>query len=99
MEALKAPTPWVVCAALRHRTTQAVICSARHFDPLMQAQIRARAESEEEKAGWKTADQGFINQKGNFLTREEARALADANGQIRRRCGGDAHRLFSENLY
>jgi len=43
--------------------------------------------------------QGFVTNKGEFLTREEAWIIALAEGQIIRRCGGDGEKLFSENLY
>ena len=43
--------------------------------------------------------QGFIDQRGNFLTREEAWIVAEASGQIIRRVGGDGKKLYSENLY
>jgi hypothetical protein len=44
-------------------------------------------------------EQGFIDQRGEFMTREEAHKVATKSGQIIRRCGGDDGRLFSENLY
>ena len=44
-------------------------------------------------------EQGFIDQRGEFMTREEAHKVATESGQIIRRCGGDDGRLFSENLY
>jgi hypothetical protein len=44
-------------------------------------------------------DQGFIDQRLNFLTREEAYVIAKENNQIRFRCGGDEGVLYSENLY
>lgn len=44
-------------------------------------------------------DEGFIDQFGNFLTREEAHVIAVKQNQIIRRCGGDESRLYSENLY
>tara|TARA_R110000822_G_scaffold68435_7_gene166500 strand:+ start:249 stop:428 length:180 start_codon:yes stop_codon:yes gene_type:complete len=43
--------------------------------------------------------QGFIDQFGQFLTREEAHVIAKKNGQIVKRCGGDEKTLYSENLY
>lgn len=85
----------VVCAALRIPSGY-VICSARHFDPLMREQIAAHAYGPEV---WKTAEQGFINARGQFLAREDALQVAKAHGQIKRRCGGDERQLFSENLY
>ena len=44
-------------------------------------------------------EQGFVDQRGEFLTREEAHSIALAEDQIRRRCGDDERTLFSENLY
>lgn len=86
----------VVCAALKH-TDGSIICGARHYDDdeIMRQQI-VRASN---ASGWRGAEQGFIDQKGVFLTREEALEVAKAAGQIKRRCGGDSKRLFSENLY
>jgi hypothetical protein len=76
----------VVCAALRnvHGT---IICGPRHWDSI------CRGTS---KDGW---EQGFVDQRGVFMTREEAWKVAEAAMQIIRRCGGDGERLFSENLY
>jgi hypothetical protein len=90
------PEQWVVCAANRNRRSGEITLGARHFDHLMHAMNKARKEGQ---ADWVDSEQGFIDQKGNFLTREEALKIAKANGQIRRRCGGDEKRLFSENLY
>jgi hypothetical protein len=42
--------------------------------------------------------QGFVDNKGNFLTRKEALLIAEKENQIIRRCGGDVE-LYSENLY
>jgi hypothetical protein len=53
--------------------------------------------SDVERAGW--WDQGFIDQFGDWMTREEAWIVAVDQNQVRRRCGGDGDRLFSENLY
>jgi hypothetical protein len=86
----------VVCAALRSKDG-AVICGARHFDAVMVATIVASDPLDARK--WKQAEQGFIDQHGEFLTREEAHKVATEAGQIVRRCGGDEERLFSENLY
>ena len=85
----------VVCAAIKAEDGE-VICSARHFDELMRSQIERSAFKFEY---WNAAEQGFIDQRGKFLTRHEAHDIAAANGQIIRRCGGDHDKLFSENLY
>lgn len=83
----------VVCAA--NRVGDRIVTGARHYDKVMHAQI-ARSEG---AAFWRHAEQGFIDQFGDFLTREEAWVVAEAQGQIRHRCGGDGKKLFSENLY
>lgn len=83
----------IVCAAIRHTSTRIVVCGARHFDMVMHRQINAMNLPDE----WD--EQGFIDQRGEFLTREEAHKVATEAGQIIRRCGGDEGRLFSENLY
>ncbi len=43
--------------------------------------------------------QGFVTDRGRFVDREEGRLIALRAGQIIRRCGGDQHRLYSENLW
>ncbi len=87
-------SPWIVCAALRLSSGR-VICGPRHFDPIMRTQIANDTES----PAWKFAEQGFVDQYGNFFTRAEALKIAIVNGQRRKRCGGDRNELFSENLY
>lgn len=82
----------VVCAAIRNEVYD-VICGPRHWDSVMRAQVSCSVGS------WSRAEQGFVDQHGDFLTREEAWVIAEAAGQIIRRCGGDGVRLFSENLY
>jgi len=84
----------VVCAALR-RTDGLRVCGARHFDDVMRDQVKLNGGT----VDWIGATQGFIDQRGVFMTREEALEVAKAAGQIRRRCGGDEKRLYSENLY
>ena len=87
--------PWIVCAANKHPESGRIICGARHYDPIMRAQINASEGSE----SWKGCEQGFIDQFGKFYSREEALDIARRNRQIIRRCGGDERQLFSENLY
>jgi len=84
----------VVCAAIRNKQGE-IICGARHYDQVMRAQM-ARSGGRDV---WSGAEHGFIDQIGTFLTREEAYKIATINSQIRRRCGGDHDKLFSENLY
>lgn len=85
----------VVCAAHRYEDGL-IICSPRHYDSVFHACRKAAGRS---GATHGHPEQGFVDQRGNFLTREEARAIAVGREQIRRRCGGDEKRLFSENLY
>ena len=85
----------VVCAANRYGD-DLLLLGARHWDKQMHAMA--------DKIGFKRADyereeQGFIDQYGVFMTRQEAWAVAKAAGQIIRRCGGDEGCLYSENLY
>ena len=83
----------VVCAATRNKKG-IIAVGARHYDRLMRAQM-TRAGG---RKRWWGAEQGFVDQRGIFMTREEARQVAEAAGQILRRCGGDRKELFSENL-
>jgi len=87
--------PFIVCAANRHPTNGRIICGARHYDPIMRAQIDAS----EGYVSWMGCEQGFIDQFGKFYSREEAFIIARDNNQIKRRCGGDNECLFSESLY
>lgn len=84
----------VVCAA--NRLGGDIICAPRHFDPTMRAQIRVHPAGVQ---AWAASEQGFVDQWGAFMGREEALEVARAAGQILRRCGGDETQLFSENLY
>ena len=89
----KALKQYIVCAAIRNRKTKEIILGVRHFDSHMRNQISIS------NWNWSGSEQGFVDNFGNFLTREEARAVAIEQNQIRRRCGGDEKKLFSENLY
>lgn len=81
----------IVCAA--NKNGDLLVLGARHFDMTMNRTIEMLGL---EEADW---EQGFIDQHGEFLTREEAWVVAEAAGQIIRRVGGDGKRLYSENLY
>ncbi len=86
--------PWVVCAANRHKETGLIVCGARHYDSVMRAVMA-------QLGGWpfwNHCDQGFIDQRGNFLTREEAWVIAEKNGQIIKKVSRDGI-LYSECLY
>lgn len=82
----------IVCAAIRlkHGT---IVCGPRHFDATM------RKVFDQLRLSIRDAEQGFVDQFGAFLTREEAWDIAKARGQIqheRSKCLGT---LYSEDLY
>lgn len=86
----------IVCAANRAYMTGDMAIGARHYDAVMIAQIDKWADPHA------LSQQGFIDQRGEFLTRTEAWSVAEAAGQIIRRVGGDdanGGTLYSENLY
>lgn len=106
----------IVCAALRIEELddcgiKAIVIGPRHYDSVMQramdTYVWATAEPhyKELRRRWATAEQGFIDQWGNFLTRTEAWLIAFTAGQILRFVGNQnpkelmAQELFSENLY
>ncbi len=96
---IEKPQQVVVCAACIRGDI--IIAGARHFDKVMVSQIKAIDGGLIAGAGsaW---DEGFIDQFGDFLTREEAMQIAIAAGQkvdVEHGCGGLKQTLFSEGLY
>lgn len=100
-------TRLIVCAAIRHTTTEHIICGVRHGDCLNMA--RYYKDGDQRGETWEC---GFVDQERKFMTRAEAWKVADSVGQIRRPRGfernydsqrkpniGDEGLLFSENLY
>lgn len=87
----------VVCAAIR-AADGTLLLGIRHYSTDMHNQLSVRADREKFKCRHGD-DQGFVDQFGVYLTRKEAWIVAEAAGQIVRRCGGDGEELFSENLY
>jgi len=75
----------IVCAAIRHRDSEVIICSARHYDPIMRKLISMTGGSDY----WLGCEQGFIDQRGNFLDREDNHSQ---NGD----CGDN--RAYSPNI-
>lgn len=80
----------VVCAANRNPQGDLVI-GPRHHDPVMREQIKTDialrtmvCDTVEDvvKAMWRGSEQGFIDQWGTFMTREEAWEVATAAGQV-----------------
>ena len=89
---IEKPQQIVVCAACR--MGEHIVLGARHFD------ARMREQMDRTSCNWTLAEQGFIDQFGDFLTREEAMKIVKASGQpfsIERNRGDVA--LFSEGLY
>lgn len=88
----------VLCAALKIKETGVVVPCCRHGDGwsiLHDLGI---------KVGYSKVEQGFINTKNEFLTREEAFEVAMNNGQLSattRQHKRDQHEyeLYSEDLY
>lgn len=94
----------IVCAANKYEVNGEVIIilGARHFDQRMVQQINRLPPDIKDRLTKSTDCQGFIDQHGKFLTRTEAWKIAEVNGQIRHRVGGDSANggtLYSENLY
>jgi hypothetical protein len=85
----------VVCAANKY--DDFIFTGVRHFFPVMRRNMHGHDIHDLRKQYGEV--QGFIDQYGVFMTREEAWIVAEAAGQIRYRVGGDGERLFSENLY
>ncbi len=83
----------VVCAACRKNDT--ILAGARHFDTVMVRQIEA---IDKPHGYFADAEQGFIDQFGLFLTREEAFILATEKSQIKEEPNVEGT-LFSEDLY
>lgn len=86
----------VVCAAIRSRETGKIVCGARHFDTIMRAIVFPNHTKDSE---WLSAEQGFIDQYGVFLTRREAWDIASKAGQIKVNPDRPPGPLFSEDLY
>ena len=91
----------VVCAAIRAANGQ-VMLGIRHYSQDMHEQIKCRVDGTM-FACRHDEDQGFVDQHGVYMTREEAWQVANAAGQIvhPERCGMGLNgpRLYSEGLY
>lgn len=98
----------VVCAAARCDARDLTVCGPRHGD-VINLIIQTGIDPNPVDPEWVL---GFVDQENKFMTREQAWALADEMGQIRRPSGhepdfrrwrsagvGDQGALFSENLY
>lgn len=94
------PQSWVVCAANKF-PNGFIICGARHWDKIMHNAVEAIEDRKEKGVKGGKEQQGFINQFGEFLTREEAMLLVKENGQRfdYERNGDQDNKLFSEGIY
>ncbi len=72
-----------------------VVVGIRHFSPEMR-KIMLKAYGE--KYHLKVKQQGFVDQMGVFLSREDAWKIAEERGQIRRQVSTPGT-LYIENLY
>jgi len=85
----------VVCAANRLKENGLIVCAPRHGDIIMRTAMKALGYHKLD-GDW---EQGFVDQWGTWMSREEALEVAWDAGQRICRCGGDDIRLYSENLY
>lgn len=93
---------FIVCAANRYTTNQGevVVIGVRHYYPIMRKFIYAVQFEQGEKLLMQSGDQGFIDQWGNWISREDALFIAESNGQyINYESNGSTTKLFSEGLY
>lgn len=93
-----APIRFVVCAA--NKCDDRIVLGARHYDTLMNAQIRTLSYCGFNPTSDKW-EQGFIDQYGLFMNREEALLVATVANQIntRRTKTNPVSELYSEDLY
>jgi hypothetical protein len=91
----------VVCAAIR-ASDGSVLLGIRHYSKDMHEQIRLRIDCNKFLRRLDD-DQGFVDQHGVFMSREEAFNVASRAGQIVNvsACGEglDGMKLYSEGLY
>lgn len=91
----------VVCAAIR-AADGSLLLGIRHYSADMRAQIQARHDGAKFEHRH-DEDQGFVDQHGVFMSREEAFRVAADGGQLNYpdRCGVglNGRKLYSEGLY
>ena len=93
------PPKHIVCAA--NRFGEVIICGARHWDQRMHQQAEMMGGIKHLRSLCEREEQGFIDQFGDWHTREEAMKIVIVNGQKfdKKRNGGGTSGLFSEGLY
>lgn len=91
----------IVCAAIRANDGD-LLLGIRHYSRDMHHQISARRDGDKFLRRL-DEDQGFVDQHGNWLSREEAYEVAMAAGQIAHpgSCGAGLNgpKLYTEGLY
>ena len=91
----------VVCAAIRAADGD-VLLGIRHYSRDMHKQITARHDGKK-FTHRHDPDQGFVDQWGVYMTREEAYKVAEASGELvhPEHCGDglEGKKLYSEGLY
>ena len=86
------PVRKIVCAA--NRVDDVILCGARHWDNVM------RSQADKMYLSTTKAEQGFIDQFGNWYDRVEALTLVKLSGQpFHADRNGSTTKLFSEGLY
>lgn len=90
----------IVAAAMRNKEGM-VIVSPRHFDVTCHNTLNMLTPEYRKSFMGGREEQGFVDQWGNFYTREQALEIAKSNGQYNRYDSRCTHKtqLFSENLY
>ena len=87
----------IVCAA--QSFDGFVIPSVRHFCPVFWILHDKILDVGISLAYVKDIQEGFITNRGRFVSREEAYAIATDNNQIIRLCPTVSNKLYSEMLY
>ena len=98
---------WVVCAAIRNKQGK-ILAGARHYDSVMRPWFIRRLnwigrlilrKNFIKAREWYSCEQGFIDQFGVFMDRQEAYQIALANGQVKYGPEHSKGTLYSEDLY
>lgn len=84
----------IACAALLMKAGL-VVAGARHYSPEMRTILRRIYGAD---YTYEVVTQGFVNTRGEFFNREDARVIALRHGQITDNTIHETE-LFSEDLY
>lgn len=86
----------IVCAAnlFNHNGKEIIVTGVRHWDPIMSAAVDAIGIDDK-----KDHEQGFVDQYGIFVTREDAATIATKNEQTMRDSRFIGGVAYSENFY